>query len=81
MGLPVILRRYKYHAESHFLDSRASYCYSHLPPVQEPTAMTVIDKLATSLSRRDEAPNQELAARLVQTADKEAIRELVENLN
>jgi len=42
--------------------------------------MTVIDKLATSLNRKDEAPNQELAQRIVKDSDKKAIKELADNL-
>jgi len=43
--------------------------------------MTVIDQLATSLNRRDEIPNQELARKIVATNDKKSVRELIENLN
>ncbi|MES2418919.1 MAG: hypothetical protein V4541_12075 [Bacteroidota bacterium] len=43
--------------------------------------MTVIDKLATSLNRRDEIPNQELATKIATQNDKEAVKELVNNLN
>jgi hypothetical protein len=43
--------------------------------------MTVLDKLATSLNRNDEIPNQELAKQIVQENDKKAIKELVSNLN
>ncbi len=43
--------------------------------------MTVIDKLATSLNRRDEGPNVDLAATIAHNADHSAIRELVQNLN
>lgn len=42
--------------------------------------MSIIPKLATSLNRRDEVPNQELAAEIVKSGDKAAINELVENL-
>lgn len=42
--------------------------------------MSVIAKLATSLNRRDEIPNQELAAEILRTKDKKAVAELVENL-
>jgi hypothetical protein len=42
--------------------------------------MTVISKLATSLNRRDEVPNQELAEKIVAANDKKAIKELVELL-
>jgi len=40
-----------------------------------------INKLATSLNRRDEVPNQELAKQIADNNDKEAVKELVENLN
>ena len=42
--------------------------------------MTVLDKLATALNRRDEVPNQELAERIAKAGDKNATRELVDNL-
>ena len=37
--------------------------------------------LASSLGRRDEGPNVELAQRIVKTEDKSAVKELVENLS
>ncbi|RFS15065.1 hypothetical protein [Emticicia sp. C21] len=43
--------------------------------------MSIIDKLATSLNRRDEVPNQELAKELVETENKEAVAELIQNLS
>jgi hypothetical protein len=43
--------------------------------------MTVIAKLATSLNRRDEGPNQKLAKQIADTNDKNAIKELIENLD
>jgi hypothetical protein len=43
--------------------------------------MTVIEKLATSLGRRDEIPNQELARDIAAREDKTAVKELVENLS
>ena len=43
--------------------------------------MTVLNKLASSLNRRDEVPNQELANEIVLAKDKKAIKELIENLN
>lgn len=43
--------------------------------------MNVIEHLATSLNRRDEEPNQELAKWIVSNNDTEAIRELVNNLS
>jgi hypothetical protein len=42
--------------------------------------MSVLPKLATSLNRRDEAPNQELAEEIARSEDKAAVGELVENL-
>ena len=42
--------------------------------------MSAIDKLAYSLGRRDEAPNQELARELAAKKDKKGIREVAENL-
>ncbi|HXD10357.1 MAG TPA: hypothetical protein VN653_09870 [Anaerolineales bacterium] len=42
--------------------------------------MSVIDKLAHSLGRRDEVPNQELARELAAKKDKKGIREVAENL-
>jgi len=42
--------------------------------------MSIIPKLATSLNRRDEIPNQELAKDIVRHADKAAVAELAENL-
>lgn len=43
--------------------------------------MTVLNKLASSLDRRDEIPNQELARSIADKSDKKAIKELVQNLN
>jgi len=42
--------------------------------------MSIIPKLATSLNRRDEIPNQELAADVIKRGDRAAADELVENL-
>jgi hypothetical protein len=42
--------------------------------------MSIIPKLATSLNRRDEVPNQELASEIVERNDAAAVSELVENL-
>lgn len=42
--------------------------------------MSVIHELASSLGRRDEVPNQELAAKIVSSKNKAGITELVENL-
>ena len=42
--------------------------------------MSVIDKLACSLGRRDEVPNQELAQQLAETEDRQEIAEIAENL-
>ncbi len=43
--------------------------------------MSIIEKLASSLGRRDELPNQELAKSVVSTKNKKAVKELVENLH
>ncbi len=42
--------------------------------------MSVLDQLASSLGRRDEVPNQELARELAIKKDRKGIRELAENL-
>jgi hypothetical protein len=42
--------------------------------------MGVISKLSSSLNRKDEVPNQELAQQIIASNDKKAIKELVENL-
>ncbi|MEL6535972.1 MAG: hypothetical protein AAFQ98_11195 [Bacteroidota bacterium] len=42
--------------------------------------MSVIDRLASSLNRRDEVPNQELAHEIVLANDAQAVKELVQNL-
>ncbi|OAB41598.1 hypothetical protein PMSD_00335 [Paenibacillus macquariensis subsp. defensor] len=42
--------------------------------------MTIIDKLATSLNRKDEGPNQELAKYIADRDDRGAVKELVDNL-
>lgn len=42
--------------------------------------MSILDKLASALGRRDEVPNQELAQQLIMSSDKNAIKLLVENL-
>jgi len=41
----------------------------------------IIDKLATSLGRKDDVPNQELAKEIALGNDKEAIKELIEILS
>jgi hypothetical protein len=43
--------------------------------------MTIIPKLATSLNRRDEVPNQELAKEIIKSNDKKAVKELFDNLS
>ncbi|WP_083204980.1 hypothetical protein [Bacillus sp. FJAT-27264] len=43
--------------------------------------MTIIGKLAASLNRKDEGPNQELAKNIADREDKGAVKELVDNLN
>jgi hypothetical protein len=42
--------------------------------------MTIINKLSSSLGRRDEVPNQELAKHIVSKNDAKAVKELVDNL-
>ncbi len=42
--------------------------------------MSVLDKLACSLGRRDEIPNQALARELVNASDKAGIKEIADNL-
>ena len=42
--------------------------------------MSVIDKLATSLGRKDDVPNQELAKEIAETNNKSAVAELIEIL-
>ena len=42
--------------------------------------MSVIDKLASSLKRRDEIPNQELANHIIEKNDKSGVKDLVANL-
>jgi len=43
--------------------------------------MTVLNKLASSLGRRDEVPNQLLAEEIARSKNKDAVNELVENLS
>jgi hypothetical protein len=43
--------------------------------------MSIISKLACSLGRRDEVPNQELAQQIFKSKNKKAVLELVENLS
>jgi hypothetical protein len=43
--------------------------------------MTILHKLASSLKRRDEVPNQLLAEEIVRTNNRSAVKELVENVN
>ena len=43
--------------------------------------MSILEKLASSLNRRDEIPNQELAKAIVTADDTKAIKELAENLH
>ena len=42
--------------------------------------MSILSKLASSLNRKDEVPNQELAKVIVAKADKKAVQELIEHL-
>ena len=39
--------------------------------------MTILNKLACSLGRRDEVPNQELAEQIVAANDAAAVKELI----
>jgi hypothetical protein len=43
--------------------------------------MSILPKLSTSLNRRDEVPNQELAKQIIQSTDKKAVKELFDNLS
>ncbi len=43
--------------------------------------MSIIGKLASSLNRKDEVPNQELAGSITDKNDKNAVQELIENLH
>ncbi len=43
--------------------------------------MSIIEKLASSLNRRDEVPNQELAKEIILSKNKKAVKELIENLS
>lgn len=43
--------------------------------------MSIISKLSSSLNRKDEVPNQELAQQIIKNNDKKAVKELVENLS
>jgi hypothetical protein len=43
--------------------------------------MSILHKLATSLNRRDEVPNQELAKEIADKNNRKAVKELVDNLN
>jgi hypothetical protein len=45
------------------------------------SSLTVLSRLATSLGRRDDVPNQELAAEIVVSNDDRAVTELVDNLS
>jgi hypothetical protein len=42
--------------------------------------MSAIDRIAFSMNRRDEVPNQELARTLAENRDRQGIREIAENL-
>jgi hypothetical protein len=42
--------------------------------------MSILNKLASALERRDEVPNQELARRIADKNDSKAVKELVDNL-
>lgn len=43
--------------------------------------MSIINQLATSLNRRDEVPNQELAEKIIKKGDTTSIKELIHNLS
>jgi hypothetical protein len=43
--------------------------------------MSILDKLATALERRDETPNIEVARQIAAKNDKGAVKELIENLS
>lgn len=43
--------------------------------------MTVLNKLASALNRRDEVPNQELAREIARSRNKRAVEELIQNLS
>jgi hypothetical protein len=43
--------------------------------------MSIINKLASSLNRRDEVPNKELAKQIAGKNDTKAVKELIDNLN
>jgi hypothetical protein len=43
--------------------------------------MSILNKLATSLNRRDEVPNTELAVEIVAKNDSRAVKELIDNLS
>jgi HEAT repeat protein len=43
--------------------------------------MSIISKLASSLNRRDEGPNEALAKQIAEKNDKNAVKELIENLS
>ncbi len=59
-----------------------SYDFCHYAiTIAAKQCMSIIPKLATSLNRRDEVPNQELAAEIVTSGDPAAIKELVDNLS
>lgn len=56
------------------LGARTGYClYLYV--------MTVLNKLASALGRRDEEPNIDLAKHIAATGDKTAVKELVDALN
>jgi hypothetical protein len=42
--------------------------------------MSVLSRLASSLGRKDEAPNQELAEKIIRSRDRKAVKVLVDNL-
>jgi hypothetical protein len=49
--------------------------------IERTNPVTILDKLATSLNRRDEVPNQELARQIIHDDDADAVKELIKALN
>jgi len=54
---------------------------SNFGPQRNQILMSVLPKLASSLERRDEVPNQELAKQIAAKKDKRAVLELIDNLH
>jgi uncharacterized protein YfcZ (UPF0381/DUF406 family) len=62
-------------------DAMKTVACNHAKNSNNRISMKVIDKLATSLNRRDEIPNQELAKQIANSNDKKAVHELIEHLS